>query len=46
MKKCKHGADKDSCCKCRYGEKSHIDHKERAWDLVDDLRVPIGYKLL
>lgn len=46
---CKHGVNVETsliCCKCQYGEKSHLDHKERHYDLVDELNYSPGYKLV
>lgn len=43
MSKCPHGGNYDTCCRCKYG--SLRRKEERAYDLVDELRMPIGYKL-
>ena len=52
-KKCKHG--KEFCCKCKYGELSHIDLREKYYDLVHDIgkahngiwrRLKRGYEML
>lgn len=43
--KCEHGRDPLLCCACRYGDRAHIDHKEKSRDLVDEINMPIGYKL-
>lgn len=42
--KCKHGLD--FCCSCRYGEKSYLDHRERYRDLLHEINMPMGYKLV
>lgn len=52
MKKkiCKHGVDvtfmSNICCKCRYGEKSHLEYIEHSPDLTNEMNYPIGYKLI
>lgn len=45
--KCRHGVSTDGfCCKCTYGENSHIEYNEQQnRDLVDDIHIGIGYKL-
>jgi len=44
MDKCKHG--KSFCCECAYGKYGNQRSEEKPRDLVDDLKTPIGYKLL
>ncbi len=42
-RKCQHGRDSLFCCRCNYGQ----IRNEREWprDMVDDIEMPIGYKL-
>lgn len=43
--KCKHNKV-GFCCSCEYGERSYLEyHEQRERDLVDDLKIQIGFKL-
>ena len=42
-RKCNHG--KNFCCECQYGL-IRQENAKRVLDLVDEAKVPLGYKLL
>lgn len=42
--KCPHGRSKLFCCECKYGRIRN--ERERPRDMVDDINMPVGYKLL
>jgi hypothetical protein len=45
--KCRHGKWLDEfCCKCEYGENSHVEYREQNdRDATVDLNMGIGYRL-
>lgn len=48
MLKCKHGRNIDDfCCGCEYGDITKgYAYTKRPYDLVDELNMNIGYKLI
>lgn len=41
--KCPHNGNPNTCCKCNYGSLQR--KQEKSYDLVDELKMPVGYKL-